>query len=310
MADLNRLYRREKALHEVDFDYHGFEWIDCHNHDDSTLSYIRRAKDPRDYLVDRLQFHARAAGRLSPGRARTVLVRRGLQQRLDLLRRQQHGQRAGQDGRALPEPRPARLDPDDLSAVGRVRLQAAAIKRCSRTKIVAQPRAAVPHFFNNPPRPEDGIAGEITLDKIEVAVCALLLLAVVAAFGQTVQHEFLNLDDNTYVYENGHVSRGLSVSGIAWAFTQGDQANWIPLTWLSLMIDCQFYDLHAGGHHLTNVLLHAATAMLLFLVLRRMTGRLWPAPWWRRCSPCIRCGRNPWPGSRNARTSSADCSSC
>ena len=46
VADLNRLYRREKSLHEVDFDYHGFEWIDCHNHDDSTLSYIRRAKDP------------------------------------------------------------------------------------------------------------------------------------------------------------------------------------------------------------------------------------------------------------------------
>jgi 1,4-alpha-glucan branching enzyme len=51
VADLNRLLRREKALHEVDFDYHGFEWIDCHNHEDSTLSYIRRAKDPADYLV-------------------------------------------------------------------------------------------------------------------------------------------------------------------------------------------------------------------------------------------------------------------
>jgi len=51
VADLNRIYRREKALHEVDFDYHGFEWIDCHNHDDSTLCYVRRAKDPRDFLV-------------------------------------------------------------------------------------------------------------------------------------------------------------------------------------------------------------------------------------------------------------------
>ncbi len=51
VADLNRIYRREKALHEVDFDYHGFEWIDCHNHDDSTLCYVRRAKDPHDFLV-------------------------------------------------------------------------------------------------------------------------------------------------------------------------------------------------------------------------------------------------------------------
>ena len=51
MADLNRLLRREKALHEVDFDYRGFEWIDCHNYEDSTLSYIRRGKDPGDYLI-------------------------------------------------------------------------------------------------------------------------------------------------------------------------------------------------------------------------------------------------------------------
>jgi len=51
VADLNRLYRNENSLHELDFDWRGFEWIDCHNHDDSTLSYIRRAKDPRDFLV-------------------------------------------------------------------------------------------------------------------------------------------------------------------------------------------------------------------------------------------------------------------
>jgi Flp pilus assembly protein TadD len=117
----------------------------------------------------------------------------------------------------------------------------------------------------------------INVDKVELAVCVLLLLAVVAAFGQTVQHEFFSLDDGGYVYGNAHVFRGLTTAGIVRAFTRGDQANWIPLTWLSLMLDCQFYGLHAGGHHLTNVLLHAATAILLFLVLRRMTGRLWPS---------------------------------
>ena len=121
------------------------------------------------------------------------------------------------------------------------------------------------------------VSRKITLDKVEVAVCALLLLAVLAAFGQTVQHEFLDLDDDAYVYGNRHVSHGLTASGVVWAFSQGEQASWIPLTWLSLMLDCQFYDLHAGGHHLTNVLLHALTAMLLFLMLRRMTGRLWPS---------------------------------
>jgi 1,4-alpha-glucan branching enzyme len=51
VADLNRIYRREPALHEVDFDYHGFEWVDCHNYEDSTLSFIRRAKNPSDYLL-------------------------------------------------------------------------------------------------------------------------------------------------------------------------------------------------------------------------------------------------------------------
>ena len=51
VADLNRLLRREKALHQVDFDYRGFEWIDCHNYEDSTLSYMRRGKDPGDYLI-------------------------------------------------------------------------------------------------------------------------------------------------------------------------------------------------------------------------------------------------------------------
>jgi 1,4-alpha-glucan branching enzyme len=51
VADLNRLYRREKSMHELDFDGRGFEWIDCHNHEDSTLSYIRRAKDPDDFVV-------------------------------------------------------------------------------------------------------------------------------------------------------------------------------------------------------------------------------------------------------------------
>ena len=99
----------------------------------------------------------------------------------------------------------------------------------------------------------------------------------VAAFGQTVNHEFLNFDDDDYVYENSARFTRANRFGSRLGLHSRQPANWIPLTWLSLMVDCQFYDLHAGGHHLTNVLLHAATAMLLFLVLRRMTGRLWPS---------------------------------
>ncbi len=107
------------------------------------------------------------------------------------------------------------------------------------------------------------------------AVCGLLVLAVGLVFGQTVTHEFVNYDDPDYVYKNAYVKRGLSVEGVVWAFTHRYAWNWHPLTWMSHMLDCQAYGLWAGGHHLTSVLIHAATAVGLFLLLTRMTGRLW-----------------------------------
>ena len=110
-----------------------------------------------------------------------------------------------------------------------------------------------------------------------LTVCALLLLAVGLVFGQTIRHEFVNLDDNKYVYENPLVRGGLRAQKIGEAFTQSHAANWVPLTWLSLMGDYELHGLHAGGYHLTNVLLHAVTTVLLFLVLTQMTGRIWPS---------------------------------
>ncbi len=129
-------------------------------------------------------------------------------------------------------------------------------------------------------RPEGQVAGPGDAERRDrrrtLAVCGLLVLAVGLVFGQTVGHEFFNFDDAENVYENRPVASGLSAKGIGWAFDR-QKANWHPLTWLSLMADCQFYGLDAGGHHLTNDLLHAATAVLLFLVLRRMTGGFWPS---------------------------------
>jgi tetratricopeptide (TPR) repeat protein len=107
------------------------------------------------------------------------------------------------------------------------------------------------------------------------AVCVFLVLVILAVFGQTTHFDFVNYDDDKNVYENPVVEKGLSVSAVGWAFTHAQVANWIPLTTLSHMLDCQLFGLHAGGHHLVNVLLHAATAVLLFLVLRQMTGSLW-----------------------------------
>jgi tetratricopeptide (TPR) repeat protein len=110
---------------------------------------------------------------------------------------------------------------------------------------------------------------------LTLAVCLFLAMAVFMVFGQTLHHEFVNLDDEDYVYENPTVTQGLTSHGITWAFTHTYANNWHPLTWISHMLDCQLYGLNPGGHHLTSVLLHAATAILLFLVLRQMTGALW-----------------------------------
>ena len=110
---------------------------------------------------------------------------------------------------------------------------------------------------------------------LSLVICLGLALLVGVVFGQTLGYEFVNYDDAVYVYENAQVSQGLSWRGIEWAFTYGNIGHWHPLTWLSHMLDCQFYGLNPGGHHFTNILLHGAAAILLFLVLRQMTGFLW-----------------------------------
>ena len=96
------------------------------------------------------------------------------------------------------------------------------------------------------------------------AVCGFLLLAVGLVFGQTVGHGFIDLDDADYVTKNPHVTHGLSAEGIVWALTHRHHYNWCPLTWWSFMADSQVYGTKPWGYHLTNVLLHAATAIALF----------------------------------------------
>jgi hypothetical protein len=103
-----------------------------------------------------------------------------------------------------------------------------------------------------------------------------LIVATLAVYWQVQKHDFTYFfDDNEYVTNNVHVQAGLTRESIVWAFTTTDEANWHPLTWLSHMLDYQLYGLDPSGHHLTNVLLHLANTLLLFLVLRGMTGALW-----------------------------------
>ena len=106
-------------------------------------------------------------------------------------------------------------------------------------------------------------------------VCVSLIALVWFVFGQTLRHEFVNLDDNIYVYDFPTVAHGLSWEGVVWAFTHVHAGNWHPLTTISHMLDCSIYGLSPGGHHATNVLLHGAAVVLLFLLLRRWTGALW-----------------------------------
>jgi tetratricopeptide (TPR) repeat protein len=113
--------------------------------------------------------------------------------------------------------------------------------------------------------------------RFTFGVCGFLLLAIWFVFGKTLHHEFVNFDDDLHVYENSTVRAGLTAHGIVWAFTHTVASNWHPLTTISHMLDWQLYGLNAGGHHLTNVVLHAMTAILLFLVLGQLTAAYWPS---------------------------------
>jgi protein O-mannosyl-transferase len=100
----------------------------------------------------------------------------------------------------------------------------------------------------------------------------LLVVVTLALYNPASRNGFVNFDDDRYVTDNPQVRAGLHWSTISWAFTSLDQANWHPLTWLSHALDCQLFKLNPVGHHYTSVLLHAANALLLFLILQWFTG--------------------------------------
>jgi Tfp pilus assembly protein PilF len=106
-----------------------------------------------------------------------------------------------------------------------------------------------------------------------IGLCLAMVTAVV--YWPVTHFGFVNYDDPYYVYENPHLRAGLTLQGIVWAFTTNYRSNWHPVTWMSHLLDYQLFGLNAGGHHLVNVLLHVASAWLLFHVLYRMTA----APW-------------------------------
>lgn len=105
----------------------------------------------------------------------------------------------------------------------------------------------------------------------------MLVALVWGVFGQTLWHGFVDYDDNVYVYDNPQITSGLTWPVVKWVLTEPHARNWHPFTTLSHVLDWQLFGGNAGGHHFTNVLLHCATAVALFLVLRQLTGALWPS---------------------------------
>jgi tetratricopeptide (TPR) repeat protein len=120
---------------------------------------------------------------------------------------------------------------------------------------------------------QSGIAVSHTTKFNRSDTLILIGLAVLtfAIYAQVIGHQFIALDDPTYIRENPMVNRGVTGAGLAWAFTTFHVANWHPLTWISHMIDCQFFGTNAGGHLLINALIHVANTLLVFWFLLRTT---------------------------------------
>jgi tetratricopeptide (TPR) repeat protein len=102
-----------------------------------------------------------------------------------------------------------------------------------------------------------------------------LMVITLSVFSPVLENDFIGLDDPSYVSANPVVRQGLTWAGFVWAFTDISRANWHPLTWLSHMLDVQIYGFYADGHHFTSLLFHAASAVILFVLMTQMTGAIW-----------------------------------
>jgi Flp pilus assembly protein TadD len=115
------------------------------------------------------------------------------------------------------------------------------------------------------------------LTRPDLLILFSLAVVTLAIYAQVIGHQFITLDDPTYIRENPMVNRGVTAAGFVWAFTTFHAANWHPLTWISHMIDCQLFGTNAGRHLLVNALIHVANTLLVFWFLSRTTGARWPS---------------------------------
>jgi len=117
-----------------------------------------------------------------------------------------------------------------------------------------------------------------TFGRSDLLILLGLAATTLAIYAQVISHQFITLDDPTYVGGgNPMVNRGVTLAGLAWAFTTFHAAYWVPLTWIAHMIDSQLFGMFAGGHLLVNALIHVTNTLLVFWFLLRTTRARWPS---------------------------------
>ncbi len=108
-----------------------------------------------------------------------------------------------------------------------------------------------------------------------ILICLSLAVITSAVFWGVQKCEFVNYDDEDYVFGNQNVQHGFTAKAVQWAFTESYASNWHPITWLSHMLDCRLFGLNAGKHHVVNLLIHIINVFLLFWILKDTTGAIW-----------------------------------
>src|SRR5947207_10147689 len=139
-----------------------------------------------------------------------------------------------------------------------------------------QKRKAVGVTAANGPTPKGFQVSHVTtFERPDLLILLGLAVVTFGIYAQVIGHRFTNYDEFGYITENSMVNRGVTLGGLAWAFTTLHQANWHPLTWIAHMIDSQLFGMKAGGHLLVNALIHVANTLLVFWFLLRTTQARW-----------------------------------
>jgi protein O-mannosyl-transferase len=137
-----------------------------------------------------------------------------------------------------------------------------------------QKRKAVASIVGNRRTPKAFDVSRVTTFGL---IAAGLAITTFGIYLQVIGHHFITIDDLSYIEENPTVNRGVTLGGLAWAFTTFHQGNWHPLTWIAHMIDSQLFGIFAGGHLLVNALIHTANTLLVFWFLLATTRARWPS---------------------------------